>query len=98
MTTFSAQCSQLNRKHFNNKNMIRVKVEQSQTCYQDGSRFSYMQKQNETNENQQKPVQKPITKTRLFKYTENFTSKNRNFSGKKTGKKTLIFFIFLLKT
>ena len=24
-----------------------------------------------------------ITKTRLFKYTENFTRKNRNFSGKK---------------
>ena len=34
-----------------------------------------------------------ITKTRLFKYKENFTSKKRNFSGKKT----LIFFIFLLK-
>ena len=33
-----------------------------------------------------------ITKTRLFKYIENFTSKNRKFSGKK-----LIFFIFLLK-
>ena len=25
-----------------------------------------------------------ITKTRLFKYIENFTSKNQNFSGKKT--------------
>ena len=36
----------------------------------------------------------PITKTRLFKYIENFTSKNRKFSDKKT----LIFFIFLLKT
>ena len=29
-----------------------------------------------------------ITKTRVFKYIENFTSKNRNFSDKKT----LIFF------
>ena len=36
-----------------------------------------------------------ITKTRLFKYTENFTSKTLKFSDKK---KTLIFFIFLLKT
>ena len=35
-----------------------------------------------------------ITKTRLFKYTENFTRKNGKFSDKKT----LIFFIFLLKT
>ena len=33
-------------------------------------------------------------KTRLFKYTENFTTKNDNFSEKKI----LIFFIFLLKT
>ena len=36
-----------------------------------------------------------ITKTCLLKYIENFTSKNWNFSDKK---KTLIFFIFLLKT
>ena len=36
-----------------------------------------------------------ITKTRLFQYTENFTSKNWKCSDKK---KTLIFFIFLLKT
>ena len=35
-----------------------------------------------------------ITKTRLFKYIENFTTKNWKFSDKKT----LIFFIFLLKT
>ena len=35
-----------------------------------------------------------ITKTRLFKYIENFTSKNWKFSDKKN----LIFFIFLLKT
>ena len=35
-----------------------------------------------------------ITKTRLFKYIENFTSKNWKFSDKKT----LTFFIFLLKT
>ena len=34
-----------------------------------------------------------ITKTRLFKYIENFTSKNGKFSDKKT----LIFFIFLPK-
>ena len=35
-----------------------------------------------------------ITKTRLFKYTENITSKkNENFQIKK-----LIFFVFLLKT
>ena len=34
-----------------------------------------------------------ITKTRLFKYTENFTTKNDNFSDKKI----LIFFIFLHK-
>ena len=36
----------------------------------------------------------PITKTHLFKYIENFTSKNRKFSDEKT----LIFFILLLKT
>ena len=36
-----------------------------------------------------------ITKTRLFKYIEYFTSKHWKFSNKK---KTLIFFIFLLKT
>ena len=35
-----------------------------------------------------------ITKTRLFKYIENFTSKNWKFSDIKT----LIFFLFLLKT
>ena len=35
-----------------------------------------------------------ITKTRLFKYTENFTSKKWK---KKSDKKILIFFIFLLK-
>ena len=35
-----------------------------------------------------------ITKTRLFKYIEMFTSKNRKFSGKKLW----YFFIFLLKT
>ena len=35
-----------------------------------------------------------ITKTRLFKYTEHFTTENDNFSDKKN----LIFFIFLLKT
>ena len=35
-----------------------------------------------------------ITKTRLFKYIENFSSKNLKFSDKKT----VIFFIFLLKT
>ena len=35
-----------------------------------------------------------ITKTRLFKYIENFTSKNWKFSDRKT----LIFFILLLKT
>ena len=34
-----------------------------------------------------------ITKTRLFKYLENFTTKNRKFSDKKSD----IFFIFLLK-
>ena len=44
-------------------------------------------------------LQKPkithlITKTRLFKYIEMFTSKNRKFSGKKLW----YFFIFLLKT
>ena len=33
--------------------------------------------------------------TRLFKYIENFSSKNLKFSDKK---KTVIFFIFLLKT
>ena len=35
-----------------------------------------------------------ITKTHLFKYRENFTSKNWKFSDKNI----LIFFIFLLKT
>ena len=35
-----------------------------------------------------------ITKTRLFKYIENFTSKNLSF----LDKKSLIFFIFVLKT
>ena len=35
-----------------------------------------------------------ITKTRLFKYIENFTIKKWKFSDKKI----LIFFIFLLKT
>ena len=35
-----------------------------------------------------------ITKTGLFKYIENFTSKNRKCSDKKS----LIFFIFLLQT
>ena len=35
-----------------------------------------------------------ITKTRLFKYTEKFTTKKWKFSDKKT----LICFIFLLKT
>ena len=35
-----------------------------------------------------------ITKTRLFKYIENFTTKKWKFSDKKN----LIFFIFLLKT
>ena len=34
-----------------------------------------------------------ITKTRLFKYIENFTTKNENFQIK-----IVIFFIFLLKT
>ena len=34
-----------------------------------------------------------ITKIRLFKYIENFTTKNRKFSDKKP-----LFFIFLLKT
>ena len=34
-----------------------------------------------------------ITKTRLFKYIENFTTRNWKFSGK-----NLIFFIFMLKT
>ena len=34
-----------------------------------------------------------ITKTRLFKYIENFASKNKNFR-----LKNLIFFIFLLKS
>ena len=36
---------------------------------------------------------KPIMKTRLFKYIENFTTQNWKFSDK-----NLIFFIFLLKT
>ena len=36
-----------------------------------------------------------ITKTRLFKYIENFSSKNLKFSDKK---QTVIFFILLLKT
>ena len=36
-----------------------------------------------------------ITKTRLFKYIENFTSKNKK---KNSDKKTLIVLIFLLKT
>ena len=35
-----------------------------------------------------------ITKTRLYKYTENFTTKKWKFSDKKI----LIFFILLLKT
>ena len=35
-----------------------------------------------------------IPKTRLYKYTEKFTTKNWKFSDKKI----LIFFIFLLKT
>ena len=35
----------------------------------------------------------PITKTRLLKYTENFTTKKGKISDK-----NLIFFIFLLKT
>ena len=43
-------------------------------------------KQDETDQN--------IMKTRLFKYIENFTSKNWKFSDKKL----LLFFIFLLKT
>ena len=40
-------------------------------------------------------IQHNITKTCLFKYIEKFTSKNKT---KKSNKKTLIFFIFLLKT
>ena len=36
---------------------------------------------------------KPIMKTRLFKYIENFTTKNWKFSDK-----ILIFYRFLLKT
>ena len=40
-------------------------------------------------------VYQSITKTRLFKDIENFTFKNWKFSDKK---KTLIFFVFLLKT
>ena len=35
-----------------------------------------------------------ITKTRLFKYTENFTTKQRKFSDKNSD----FFFLFLLKT
>ena len=38
-----------------------------------------------------------ITKTRLFKYIENFMTKKDNFQIKNKTKK-LIFFIFLLKT
>ena len=38
-------------------------------------------------------VSPAITKTRLFKYVENFTSKNWKFSNKKNSD---IFFIFLL--
>ena len=34
-----------------------------------------------------------ITKTRLFKYIENFTSKNRKFLGKKQVKNSDIFYI-----
>ena len=37
---------------------------------------------------------KAITKTRLLKYTVNFTAKNWKFSDKNSN----IFFIFLLKT
>ena len=36
-----------------------------------------------------------IMKTCLFKYTENFTTKNENFQIKKN---LILFFIFLLKT
>ena len=45
--------------------------------------------------NSEQPYQREdITKTRLFKYIENFTPKTENFQIKKT----LIFFIFLLKS
>ena len=36
-----------------------------------------------------------ITKTRLFKYVDNFTPKTRKFSDKNT---LIFFFIFMLKT
>ena len=39
-----------------------------------------------------------ITKTRLFKYIENFTTKHWTFSEKNKHKINLIVFIFLLKT
>ena len=39
------------------------------------------------------PLKANITETRLFKYIEIFTSKNENFQIK-----TLIFFVFMLKT
>ena len=39
-----------------------------------------------------------ITKTRLFKYTENFTTKNWKFSDKNSDIFFLFFFLFQLKT
>ena len=41
-----------------------------------------------------------ITKTRLFKYIENISSKNRKFPDKNSDifiKKNLVFFMFMLK-
>ena len=40
----------------------------------------------------------PITKTRLLKYIENFTTKNWKFSAKNLMFFCFFFFIFLLKT
>ena len=52
-------------------------------------------KQEQTRRRKKTKTKKNITKTRLFEYKENFTSKNRNFSEKKN---LIFFFIFLLKT
>ena len=58
------------------------------TCYGISSEASYWRTFNEDMQHMF------IRKTRLFKYIENFTSKNWKFSDKKI----LIYFLFLLKT
>ena len=57
--------------------------------------FVTLNKEDRANKEREVTSKRPtITKTRLFKYIENFTTKKRKISDKKI----LTFFIFLLKT